>query len=117
MWVCAIDVYAKVIKEVGPKKENLRKAEEDLRIVMGELKKKQDKLQEVENQIKELQKQYDFSVSEKKKLEHSINQTSSRLKRASKLTTALADEQVRWKENITQFDKSDFDPNIFRKNT
>ena len=105
LWVRAIDVYAKVIKEVGPKKENLRKAEEDLKIVMSELKKKQDKLQEVENQIKELQKQYDFSVSEKKKLEHSINQTSSRLKRASKLTTALADEQIRWKENIAQFDK------------
>lgn len=43
-------------------------------------------------------------MTEKKKLEHSIQQTSSRLKRASKLTTALADEQIRWKENIVQFD-------------
>ena len=105
MWVRAIDIYSKVFKEVEPKREKLRGAEEELKIVMSELKKKQDKLQEVENQIKELQKQYDFSVSEKKKLEHSINQTSQRLKRASKLTTALADEQIRWKENIVQFDK------------
>ena len=72
---------------------------------MSELKLKQDKLKEVENQIKQLQDQYEFSVSEKKKLEHSISQTSSRLKRASKLTTALADEQVRWKESIQTFDK------------
>jgi dynein heavy chain len=39
----------------------------------------------------------------KKKLEISIMQTQSRLKRASKLTTALADEQIRWKENINEF--------------
>lgn len=51
-----------------------------------------------------MQNQYDASVTEKKKLEHSIQQTSSRLKRASKLTTALADEQIRWKENIVQYD-------------
>lgn len=105
LWVRAIDVYAKVFKEVEPKREKLKQAEEELKVVMTELKKKQDKLQAVENQIKELQKQYDFSVSEKKKLEHSINQTSSRLKRASKLTTALADEQVRWKENIETYEK------------
>jgi dynein heavy chain len=105
LWVRAIDIYAKVFKEVGPKKAKLALAEEELRVVMKELKAKQDKLAEVENQIRELQNQYDYSVSEKKKLEHSIQQTSSRLKRASKLTTALADEQVRWKESIETFDR------------
>ena len=105
LWARAIDVYAKVFKEVEPKKAKLKQAEDELRVVMSELKLKQEKLAEVENQIKELQNQYEFSVSEKKKLEHSIQQTSSRLKRASKLTTALADEQVRWKESIEVFDK------------
>lgn len=103
-WVRAIDVYAKVFKEVEPKKAKLKLAEDDLKSVLSELKVKQDKLADVEAQIKELQNQYDASVTEKKKLEHSIQQTSSRLKRASKLTTALADEQVRWKENIVQYD-------------
>lgn len=103
-WVRAIDVYAKVYKEVEPKKAKLRVAEDDLRSVMSELRVKQEKLAQVEAEIKELQNQYDASVTEKKKLEHSIQQTSSRLKRASKLTTALADEQVRWKENIVQYD-------------
>jgi dynein heavy chain len=105
LWVRAIDIYAKVFKEVEPKKAKLKLAEEELKVVMSELKAKQDKLQEVENQIKELQNQYEFSVSEKKKLEHSMQQTSSRLKRASKLTTALADEQIRWQESIKMFDK------------
>jgi dynein heavy chain, axonemal len=105
MWVRAIELYARVFREVEPKRAKLKQAEEELKVVMTELKGKQDKLQEVENQIKALQSQYEFSVSEKKKLEYSIGQTSSRLKRASKLTTALADEQVRWKESIEMFDK------------
>ena len=105
LWARAIDIYARVFKEVEPKKAKLAQAEAELKIVMTELKAKQDKLADVENQIKELQNQYEHSVSEKKKLEHSIGQTSSRLKRASKLTTALADEQVRWKESIEIFDK------------
>lgn len=105
LWVRAIDIYAKVFKEVEPKKAKLRQAEEELKGVMADLKVKQDKLAEVEAQIKELQDSYDTSVSEKKKLEHNMAQTSSRLKRASKLTTALADEQVRWKESIQVFDK------------
>ncbi|CAF5215516.1 unnamed protein product, partial [Rotaria magnacalcarata] len=59
----------------------------------------------VESKIKELQESYDHQVAEKKKLEISIMQTQSRLKRASKLTTALADEQIRWKENVTEFNE------------
>lgn len=105
LWVRALDIYAKVFKEVEPKKAKLKQAEDELKVVMGELKIKQDKLAEVEAQIKELQDMYETSVSEKKKLEHGMAQTSSRLKRASKLTTALADEQVRWKESIEVFDK------------
>jgi len=105
LWVRAIDIYARVFKEVEPKKAKLRQAEEELKVVMSELKVKQDKLAEVEAQIRELQDSYETSVSEKKKLEHGMAQTSSRLKRASKLTTALADEQVRWQESIGVFDK------------
>lgn len=51
-------------------------------------------------QIAELQAQYDHSVAEKEELTRNIAQTAARLKRASKLTTALSDEQVRWTENI-----------------
>jgi dynein heavy chain len=64
------------------------------------LKEKQDKLAAVEDQIAMLLKQYDDSVSEKQKLEKNISQTGARLKRASKLTTALADEQGRWEINV-----------------
>ena len=102
-WVIAMDMYAKISKEVEPKRKRVAAAEADLRGVTEQLKKKQQQLQQVEAKIKELQDSYDHQVAEKKKLEISIMQTQSRLKRASKLTTALADEQVRWKENINEF--------------
>ncbi|CAF4573133.1 unnamed protein product [Rotaria sp. Silwood1] len=104
-WVIAMDMYAKISREVEPKRKRVAAAEADLRAVTDQLKKKQQQLQQVEAKIKELQESYDHQVAEKKKLEISIMQTQSRLKRASKLTTALADEQVRWKENITEFNE------------
>ena len=48
LWVRAIDIYARVFKEVEPKKAKLRQAEDELKIVMSELKVKQDKLAEVD---------------------------------------------------------------------
>jgi dynein heavy chain len=102
-WVIAMDMYAKIAKEVEPKRKRVAVAEADLRAVTEQLKKKQQQLHQVEAKIKELQESYDHQVAEKKKLEISIMQTQSRLKRASKLTTALADEQIRWKENINEF--------------
>lgn len=102
-WVIAMDMYAKISKEVEPKRKRVAAAEADLRVVTDQLKTKQQQLQQVESKIKQLQDSYDHQVAEKKKLEISIMQTQSRLKRASKLTTALADEQIRWKENITEF--------------
>ncbi|XP_064645339.1 dynein axonemal heavy chain 6-like [Lineus longissimus] len=105
MWVRAMDLYAHVFKTVEPKKEKLKTAQSELDSVMRLLKEKQDKLAAVEDQIAMLQKQYDDSVSEKHKLEKNIAQTASRLKRASKLTTALADEQGRWEENVVEFEK------------
>ena len=50
-----------------------------------------------------MQAEYEKSVGEKKKLEHHLALTSARLKRASKLTTALADEQDRWRNSIDKY--------------
>lgn len=78
----------------------LAAAQAELATVMEALKAKQAQLAEVENQIAALQKTYDDSVAEKTRLEKSIAQTGARLKRASKLTTALGDEQIRWDQTV-----------------
>uniref|UniRef100_A0AAZ1XH39 Uncharacterized protein n=1 Tax=Oreochromis aureus TaxID=47969 RepID=A0AAZ1XH39_OREAU len=67
MWVRAMDLYSRVFKEVGPKREKLAKAQEELDVTMATLKEKQ-KLQEVENQIKVLEEQFDSSMNEKEDL-------------------------------------------------
>lgn len=51
-------------------------------------------------QIAELKASYDQSLAEKEELSQNIQTTADRLKRASKLTTALADEQIRWAESV-----------------
>lgn len=50
--------------------------------------------------IADLQASYEKSVAEKERLTHNIEETQARLKRAAKLTTGLADEQVRWAESV-----------------
>ncbi|XP_033099985.1 dynein heavy chain 6, axonemal-like [Anneissia japonica] len=105
MWVRAMDLYAKVFRTVEPKKKRLKEAEEELSNTMAVLKEKQDKLAEVEGKIAELQASYEASVNEKESLKRNMAQTSARLKRAGKLTTALGDEQIRWQESVKDFEK------------
>ncbi|CAL1548311.1 unnamed protein product, partial [Lymnaea stagnalis] len=71
---------------------------------MRVLKQKQDLLADVEKQIKSLQAIFDKSLAEKKSLERNMAVTAARLKRSSKLTTALSDEQIRWEESVANFD-------------
>ncbi|XP_074520194.1 dynein axonemal heavy chain 6 [Halichoeres trimaculatus] len=105
MWVRAMDLYSRVLKEVGPKREKLAMAQEELDITMATLREKQEKLQDVENQIKVLQAQFDSSIAEKEDLVNTMALTEARLTRAGKLTSALSDEQVRWEQSVALFDQ------------
>uniref|UniRef100_A0A3B4T6A4 Dynein axonemal heavy chain 6 n=1 Tax=Seriola dumerili TaxID=41447 RepID=A0A3B4T6A4_SERDU len=105
MWVRAMDLYTRVLKEVGPKRENLAKAQKELDMTMATLRDKQQQLQEVENEINILQEQFDNSVNEKEALVNTMALTQVRLTRAGKLTSALGDEQVRWQESVALFDQ------------
>ena len=78
----------------------LKTAQEELATVMAQLKEKQDMLADIEAKIAKLQASYEHSVSEKERLEANIAETAGRLKRAAKLTTGLADEQIRWAESV-----------------
>ncbi|GFO48624.1 dynein heavy chain 6, axonemal-like [Plakobranchus ocellatus] len=82
---------------------NLAEAQAVLDEVMAVLREKQDSLADVERQIANLQAVYKKSVAEKKNLEAVMALTAARLKRSSKLTAALADEQVRWEESVAEF--------------
>lgn len=67
---------------------------------MSVLKEKQNKLAEVEAQIANLEAMFEASVAEKKELEDTMALTTARLGRSGRLTSALADEQVRWEYQV-----------------
>ncbi|CAH2322448.1 Hypothetical predicted protein [Pelobates cultripes] len=75
MWVRAMDLYSRVVKDVEPKKKKLAAAQAELDATMATLRQKQKKLKDVEEQIRELQDQYDTSLGEKESLAgtHSVH--------------------------------------------
>lgn len=67
---------------------------------METLRSKQAQLNEVEKKIAKLQKMFQNAIDEKQELEDNMELTAARLRRAGKLTSALANEQTRWTESI-----------------
>ncbi|KAM7079135.1 dynein axonemal heavy chain 6 [Molossus nigricans] len=105
MWVRAMDLYSRVVKEVEPKRQKLRAAQAELDVTMATLKEKRALLKQVEDQIQALEDEYKKSVNEKESLAKTMALTKARLSRAGKLTAALGDEQVRWEETIQKFNE------------
>ncbi|XP_078448652.1 dynein axonemal heavy chain 6 [Lampetra planeri] len=103
MWVRAMDLYSRVLKDVGPKRQRLATAQAELDATMAMLNDKQRRLKQVEDQIGALQDQFDMSVAEKESLAKNMALTQARMSRAGKLTSALGDEQIRWQESVAQF--------------
>lgn len=100
LWCFAMDVYAKVAKDVEPKKQRLAEMNAVLDEANSKLKQKQDELSEVLNQVEELQRQCKEMVDEKDRLTAEMEQTKQRLVRAEKLTSSLSTERVRWRSNV-----------------
>ncbi|KAJ1563200.1 Dynein heavy chain 6, axonemal [Cladochytrium tenue] len=100
MWVIAMDIYSRVFKEVAPKRKRLEEAQNALEETRAKLAEKTAALQGVEDQLAKLKQTYEESLASKRVLADKMEETTQRLGRASKLTQALADEQVRWTESV-----------------
>ena len=98
MWCRAMDVYARVAAVVEPKRKALAAAEAELAEANATLAAKQAELQRVVDNVESLQRQLKEAQDEQASLAEQADTTSKRLARAGKLTSGLADEQVRWKE-------------------
>ncbi|EQC31947.1 hypothetical protein SDRG_10462 [Saprolegnia diclina VS20] len=100
MWIHAMDMYARVSKEVAPKKERLAVMNATLAEANAKLNAKQTELAQVMARVHGLQAQCDGVVAEKRRLADEAELTRARLSRAEKLTVGLADELVRWKASL-----------------
>lgn len=67
---------------------------------MDVLEQKQEQLREVENKINKLRQEYKEAVDNLTSLEYNIQLSEARLNRSGRLTSALADEEIRWQENM-----------------
>eukprot|EP00792_Barthelona_sp_PAP020_P009044 TRINITY_DN3265_c0_g7_i1.p1 TRINITY_DN3265_c0_g7~~TRINITY_DN3265_c0_g7_i1.p1 ORF type:complete len:3985 (+),score=1167.19 TRINITY_DN3265_c0_g7_i1:38-11956(+) len=99
MWVRAMDVYSKVNKIVGPKRERLAMYEQQLAESQEQLAEKTAELERVEAKLAAFKAQYEKQVAEKERLQAKIEDTQKRFDRATKLTGLLADEYVRWEKS------------------
>lgn len=70
------------------------------------MKEKQTELARIEAALADLKKKFDASVAEKTRLSEQIHLTEVKLQRAAKLTVGLADEKIRWAQQVASLDEN-----------
>ncbi|XP_050428284.1 dynein axonemal heavy chain 3-like [Adelges cooleyi] len=101
-WIRALDVYDKVIKIVGPKKEKLHQAETDYAMQMERLNEKRAELAAVLAKLQMLRDELAEKTKEKKELENDIDLCSQKLARAEQLISGLSGEKSRWSQTAKE---------------
>eukprot|EP00796_Vickermania_ingenoplastis_P004622 gene4627-3332_t len=104
-WVHAMYKYSEVIKKVGPLREAAAKAAKDLEETSAKLNAAQKKQMEVEQELMELEKNYEKSIKKKNDLEAGLRTCITRLENAETLSECLKSEGTRWAENIKILNK------------
>ena len=114
MWVRAMDVYARVAKNVEPKKQKLAGAENTVSRMAALLAEKTAELNQVLMRVTELEEKLRVTLDERDSLQNQSDVSTARLERAEQLTGGLSSEQVRWESELAQLsqDKIDLTGNI-----
>ena len=106
MWVRAMETYGIIFRQVAPKKEKLRNAQETLEKKQKSLKEARSRLEEIQQKLVDLKNQYDEKVSLKEKLRIESEQTELKLNRAEKLVSGLSGEKSRWEVSIKKLEEA-----------
>lgn len=100
IWVKALLSYSHVVKEIAPLKEKVAAMNKEFDESQALLAEQTAALETELKKVKDLEDQFVAAKKEKQQLDDEVILTQQRLERAEKLTTGLAGEHVRWKENI-----------------
>ena len=100
MWVRAMEVYARVFKVVGPKREALAEATASLASKMAALASAEAKLAEVTAKVEKLQSDFQAKLKTKDDLAAKAAATALKLERAKMLVEGLGGERVRWAKTV-----------------
>jgi dynein heavy chain len=105
MWVRAMELYARVAKDVEPKRQRLAAAETELAETNASLAKTVAALSAVQKKVAELEQQFNDAVAKKEDLAAKVKQVGGRLDRAQRLMGGLGGERGRWRDSVGDFDR------------
>uniref|UniRef100_A0A8D2PY76 Dynein axonemal heavy chain 12 n=1 Tax=Zosterops lateralis melanops TaxID=1220523 RepID=A0A8D2PY76_ZOSLA len=94
-WIKGMEVFHRVSKEIEPKKERLKEAEESLATTMELLNQKREVLAAVEGRLAALEQTFAEKTEEKARLEFQVEMCAKKLERAEKLIGGLGGEKTR----------------------
>eukprot|EP00928_Gymnodinium_smaydae_P068050 TRINITY_DN5109_c0_g7_i1.p1 TRINITY_DN5109_c0_g7~~TRINITY_DN5109_c0_g7_i1.p1 ORF type:complete len:4115 (+),score=1184.64 TRINITY_DN5109_c0_g7_i1:176-12520(+) len=106
LWVRAMDIYGRVAREIEPKKEMLRAAEESRDKAQAQLAAKKKELKAVLDKVASLERQLEEAKAKSEQLEADAEDCVVKLNRAEKLLMGLSNESVRWNAASTILEKN-----------
>lgn len=103
-WVINIVIYNGIYKKVKPLMESSEAAEKLANEKLAELAVVMEKVRVIVEKVDGLKKQLDEAVAKKQAVEDDANALQLNLSLANRLVNGLADENIRWTNNVKQFE-------------
>ena len=103
-WVVNIVIYRDIVVTVEPKKIKLREANEELEAANKKLAEVREQVANLQEQLDVLNVKYNEANAEKAGAIAEVERGQAKLELANRLTSALADENVRWAAGIVTLD-------------
>lgn len=97
-WIFAMVDYDVIARQIAPKRQALKEAEDTYNGAMAELNQKKAELAMVEEKVADLQRQLDTQISRHKEQEALMLSCQKKLERAQELISGLGGEKDRWTE-------------------
>lgn len=107
LWVEAMIEFNRMYLEAGPQRLRLAALKEELAVTLENTREKKKMREESQATLKSLEDICMAKKNEKEALARKINECTLKLQRAEKLTSLLADEKQRWKEEIINIKASE----------
>ncbi|KPA83847.1 putative dynein heavy chain [Leptomonas pyrrhocoris] len=103
-WVIAIYKYGNIYKEVHPKIVKNENAQQKVRAQEEMLRQKEEKLQKIMDEVKQLETDLQANIAEKNRLMAEARATQDKLNKAEIIVDGLEGERGRWTQSIARFD-------------
>ncbi len=103
-WVINIVIYNTIYKKVKPLMESAEAAEKLANEKLAELAIVMEKVRVIVEKVDGLKRQLDEAIAKKQAVEDDANGLALNLSLANRLVNGLADENVRWTNNVKTFE-------------